>query len=76
MSERPSARGRDFAQPIAYIFTHLSMYVLCSLSHIYAIQYTIQYAHVCVLCAKLRAQLLMKKPKQRPLQSVEFLKRI
>ena len=23
-SERPSARGRDFAQPIAYLFTHLS----------------------------------------------------
>ena len=25
MSERPSARGHDFAQPIAYLFTHLSI---------------------------------------------------
>ena len=25
-SERPSARGRDFAQPIAYLFTHQSIY--------------------------------------------------
>ena len=29
MSERPSARGHDFAQPIAYRFTHLSK----SMSH-------------------------------------------
>ena len=27
-SARPSARGRDFTQPIAYIFTHLSTYTL------------------------------------------------
>ena len=27
-SERPSAHGRDFAHPIAYLFTHLSIMIL------------------------------------------------